>query len=176
MESAGSIIGVFLNKISPNWVIILFLVVSLSISTYYSYMRAWILYREEELADTRAEETRQLMSGGGHQPGTPRHYTYDDDETQSQELRTILRAEKGLNYRWIAAITLAWAIVFICSILKELLSTCGTAIYFFLAFLPLPIIGILSWHVGNEVSCIHFQQHACIRFSGTVKRVPSEYI
>jgi hypothetical protein len=157
-EFAGSILGVFLNKISPNWLIILFLVVTLSISTYYSYMRAWMLYREEELADSRAQETQQLMSGGGHQATTPRHYTYDDDETQSQELRTILRSEKGLDYRWLAVVTLVWVLVFVCSSLKELLTTCGTWEYFILAFLPLPIIVILSWHTGNEVS-MHTYMH-----------------
>jgi len=80
-----------LNKVSPNWLIILLLVISLSITTISSFKKTVTLYREEELADASLEETTKLMSGGGHEQ-TAKHYSFDfeNDETLTLEHREIL--------------------------------------------------------------------------------------
>lgn len=106
----GSIAGVMLNKISPNWLIILLLVMSLSITTISSFKKAVSQYREEELADASAGETAKLLSGGGHEQKA-KHYSFgfEKDESLTPAHRAVLDVRSHLLHHSVTPPSDMWS-------------------------------------------------------------------
>mmetsp|Transcript_27209 Transcript_27209/g.65647 ORF Transcript_27209/g.65647 Transcript_27209/m.65647 type:complete len:557 (-) Transcript_27209:539-2209(-) len=161
---AGTIFGVFLNKMSPNWLIILLLVISLSLSTASSAKKALSLYREEVLADKEAGETEKLLSGGGHE-FKAKHYShsFESDLTLTQEHRQILDQESRIDMRWVGVTICLWVVVFVFAFLKETVTECGTANYFLVSFAPMPIILVSCWYLGNKL-CERFERKSKVGY------------
>ena len=152
---AGTIFGVFLNAVSPDWLITIGLVLALGYSGLSALKKSWSLYVEE--ARVSEAETRPLIGGDKAQqrqmPAT--HYSFDSKDNMPADLYKMVDAESKINFRAIGVVVMAWLVVFICSYLKggsgNKAMPCGSFGFYAVAFMPVPLILALSWRVGLEV-------------------------
>ena len=97
---AGTIIGVFLNAISPDWLITIGLVLALGYSGLSAAKKAWSLYAEES-KKASANEVEPLMGGGGSGPRQlpAKHYSFDSKENMDEALYEIVEQESRINFK-----------------------------------------------------------------------------
>jgi uncharacterized membrane protein YfcA len=145
---AGTIMGVFFNAISPDWLITIGLVIALGYSGLSAAKKGWSLYAEESRVEAAAE-ARPLM--GSTMPA--QHYSFETKDNLPSALHDIVEAESKVNFKALGVVLVSWFLVFVCSLLKggsgsKSVVPCGSIEFFVLAFLPIPIILILSWRIG----------------------------
>lgn len=124
--------------------------------------KAWGMYAEEVRHEER--ETQPLMGGVSKQRELPaRHYSFDTEDNLSKDMYEIVDAESKTNFKAFGVVAAAWLLVFTCSFVKggsgtHALVPCGSAEFFVVAFLPVPIILVMSWRVGSPpalTACPH---------------------
>ena len=120
------------------------------------------MYAEEVRHEER--ETQPLMGGVSKQRELPaRHYSFDTEDNLSKDMYEIVDAESKTNFKAFGVVAAAWLLVFTCSFVKggsgtHALVPCGSAEFFVVAFLPVPIILVMSWRVGSPpalTACPH---------------------
>lgn len=151
---AGTIVGVFLNAISPDWLVTIGLVLALGYSGLSAAKKAWSLFAEESKKPSGGE-SQPLMGDSGSAPRQlpAKHYSFDSKDEMDAELYEIVHQESKINFKALGVVTVAWLLVFVCSFIKGAsgqngLVPCGSWQFYTFAFVPIPIILVLSWRVG----------------------------
>ncbi|EKX32257.1 hypothetical protein GUITHDRAFT_148761 [Guillardia theta CCMP2712] len=157
----GTILGVFLNAVSPAWLVTLGLVVSLGYSFAIAAKKAWAIYVEEVLKSL--PEREPLLGERKEQPA--QHYSFDEDKLEPQ-LREIIKAESRHDFKAIGMIVISWILVAVCSLIKggsgpNQFVACGSWSFWMVALLPFPIVMILSWRVGTSLNEKFESKKAC---------------
>jgi hypothetical protein len=151
---AGTIFGVIFNAVAPDWLITIGLVIALGYSGMSAANKAWALYAEEVRNEER--EAEPLIGGGSKQRELPaRHYSFDTEDNLTKDMYEVVKEESKINFKALGVVTAAWALVLTCSLIKggsgsHRLVPCGSLEFFFIAFLPVPIILALSWRLGSS--------------------------
>ena len=97
---AGTIIGVFLNAISPDWLITIGLVLALGYSGLSAARKAWSLYAEESKKASVSEAAPLMGSGGSGKRQLPaKHYSFDSKENMDEALYEIVEKESRTNFK-----------------------------------------------------------------------------
>jgi len=157
----GTILGVFLNAVSPAWLVTFGLVVSLGYSFSIAAKKAWAMYVEEVVK--ALPEKEPLLGERKEQPA--QHYSFDEDKLEPK-LREIIKAESRHDFRAIGMILVSWILVAVCSLIKggsgpNQFVACGSWSFWLVALLPFPIVMVLSWQIGTSLNEKYDSKKAC---------------
>ena len=161
----GSTAGVFFNKLCPNWLIMVLLVLLCAYSGQRTVTQAF----------KRREKEDRERSGGDYKPvqvvdaegDGKEHRDAAAGEFESAELAKEIEAEG--RFPWGTMLTLArtWLVVLGLALLKgghgapSLLGVkCGTAGYYGVVLLNVPVLALLSWSAGRRLIAAHLRKVA----------------
>ena len=193
----GSTVGVFLNKLCPNWLIVALLVLLCAFSGHRTLDKAWKQRAKESASGGKGayksllqagsapdEEGTELVaasslsadaegaegaegaaSGGGGASGS-------DDVSASGDARRALAREvaeeSACPYSALLSLLRTWVCCMALSALKgghgapSLLGvSCGSPGYWGVVGLNVPVLGLLTWLAGRQLTARHRRRVAC---------------
>ena len=160
----GSTAGVFLNKLCPNWLIMVLLVSLCAYSGQRTVQQA-LKRRAKEDAEQRGGEYKSVATAD--QDGEGSEAVEMQEKAASVELVAEQEAESKFPWRSFADLLRTWLVVMGLSLLKgghgapSLLGVqCGTFGYWVVVLLNFPVLGLLSWLAGRALIGQHLRKLA----------------
>eukprot|EP00698_Gefionella_okellyi_P016489 TRINITY_DN471_c0_g1_i5.p1 TRINITY_DN471_c0_g1~~TRINITY_DN471_c0_g1_i5.p1 ORF type:complete len:445 (+),score=35.08 TRINITY_DN471_c0_g1_i5:77-1411(+) len=147
---AGTVLGVLLNRIFPDWLVTILLFILLSYLAYKAFVKGRDLYRKENRSPSESDQlVETLMSSGPDEP-------HDKSTVQR-----FLRTQAQVPWRYIVALVGLWCIVVVLALLKggdgiSLIGVqCGTATFWVLVILAWPIMFLALLIIGRHLVSVH---------------------
>ena len=158
----GSTIGVFLNKICPNWLIVVLLVALCGFSGMRTIEKAYQLRAKEDKASGSYQavgqsEVEMTEMDASHSPASKLGVPVDE-LAMAQEIAS----ETAFPWGSLFKLSRVWIVCMGLSMLKgghgapSLLGvTCGTPGYWGVVLLNFPVLGFLTWLAGRSLTKRH---------------------
>eukprot|EP01126_Amoeba_proteus_P038054 TRINITY_DN3952_c0_g1_i1.p1 TRINITY_DN3952_c0_g1~~TRINITY_DN3952_c0_g1_i1.p1 ORF type:complete len:500 (+),score=67.78 TRINITY_DN3952_c0_g1_i1:75-1574(+) len=163
----GTVIGVYLVKLLPSWLVLVLLVILLGYTAYRTITKGMSLWKKES---AQMEKSTQILIPDVSEANSPgRRFVLDSDPINednllynnsliSAELHQILEDEKRVPWLKLLSFLLVWAVVFIVAILKggegkksPVGITCGTVGYWLLVCSLVPFVIIYIAIFGHVI-------------------------
>jgi len=148
----GTIVGVFLNAVSPNWLITVCLILVLTYTVYRTALKARQFYLEESHADSSApNESSPLITQDPDVIVAPGHVTSVTDDAG-----LITDESDMLPLRKLGYLCATWLAIFASAVIKGGDGTkgfvpCGSSAYWAVVLLPATVAVPLTVSFGKEL-------------------------